>query len=108
MKRVYVSGPMSGLPGLNFQAFHDAASQLRAAGYAALNPAEINPNVETTWLNCMRADIKVLVDCDGVATLPGWEKSRGATLEVEIAERLGLQAAPLNVWLAAAGRAKAA
>ena len=32
-----------------------------------------------------------LVDCDGVALLPGWENSRGATLERAIAAGLGLQ-----------------
>lgn len=39
----------------------------------------------------MRADIKVLVDCDGIALLPGWEKSPGATLEHSIARGLGLR-----------------
>ena len=29
-----------------------------------------------------------LMKCDGVATLPGWKKSRGAKLEVYIAKAL--------------------
>ena len=34
-------------------------------------------------------DIAALMDCDTVATLPGREHSKGARLEVPIAERLG-------------------
>lgn len=38
----------------------------------------------------MRRDIAALMDCDTVATLPGWEHSKGAKLEVLIAEKLGM------------------
>lgn len=103
--RAYISGPMSGMPDLNFPAFFSAEAQLRAAGYEPVNPATLNPDPDTTWRDCMRTDIKALVDCDAVATLPGWEKSRGATLEVHIAERLGLLVAPVDVWLAAREKA---
>lgn len=43
-RRIYDSGPMTGLPGLNFPAFDAAAKQLRAAGYDVVNPAELNPD----------------------------------------------------------------
>jgi hypothetical protein len=33
MLRVYVSGPMSGLPEFNFPAFHAVAAALRAKGF---------------------------------------------------------------------------
>ena len=39
----------------------------------------------------MRADIAELVKCDGVALLPGWERSRGASLEAHIAHSLGMR-----------------
>lgn len=38
----------------------------------------------------MKADIKALLDCDAISTLPGWEKSRGAKLEQHIAAVLKL------------------
>lgn len=104
--RLYVSGPMTGRPALNFPAFHQAAAQLRTLGYEVINPAEINPDEHMPWAQCMRADIKALCDCDAVATLPEWENSRGATLEVHIAERLGMPIAPVGVWVKA--RTKAA
>lgn len=89
--RVYIAGPMSSLPALNFPAFHAEAARLRALGYTVVNPAEINIDPAAGWLACMRADIKELVDCDAVATLPGWAKSKGASLEVGLAHGLGLQ-----------------
>nr|WP_280519312.1 DUF4406 domain-containing protein [Caballeronia zhejiangensis] len=89
--KLYIAGPMSNLPELNFPAFHAEAARLRALGFEIVNPAEVDVGPNPTWLACMRADIKVLVDCDGIALLPGWEKSPGATLEHSIARGLGLR-----------------
>ena len=93
--RVYLSGPMTGLPELNFPAFHAAAFALREKGLDVVNPAEINPDAGMTWEQCMRADIKALCDCDALAMLPGWERSKGAHLEVHVAHRLGMQIFPV-------------
>ena len=38
----------------------------------------------------MRRDIAALMDCDTVVTLPDREHSKGARLEILIAERLGI------------------
>ncbi len=89
-KSVYIAGPMTGLPDLNFPAFHARAAELRALGYDVINPAEINPDSHMSWRDCMRTDIAALVFCDAIDMLPGWENSRGATLEFDIANRLGL------------------
>ena len=91
MKRIYIAGPMTGLPDLNFPAFHAEAARLRALGYEVSNPAEINPDPTAGWEACMRADIAELVKCDGVALLPGWERSRGASLEAHIAHSLDMR-----------------
>lgn len=40
MARVYIAGPMTGLPDFNFPAFHAAAAAWRAAGWEVFNPAE--------------------------------------------------------------------
>ncbi|MDQ0068292.1 hypothetical protein J2W34_000066 [Variovorax boronicumulans] len=89
MKRIYIAGPMTGLPELNFPAFHAAAAEWRAKGWEVVNPAEINADPNAEWLDCMRADIQQMVTCTAILALPGWQKSRGASLEVLIAERLG-------------------
>lgn len=87
---VYVAGPMTGLPDLNFPAFHAEAARLRELGYEVINPAEINPDKHLSWRECMKTDIAALVFCDAIQMLPGWQASKGATLEHHIAERLGL------------------
>jgi hypothetical protein len=94
--RVYISGPMTGIADLNFPAFNLAAAMLRQKGVEAVNPAEVNPDSAMPWEQCMRADIKALCDCDTIALLPGWERSRGAHLEVHIAHRLGMRVVALG------------
>lgn len=89
--RIYIAGPMSNLPNLNFDAFHNAARALRGEGHDVVNPAEINADPCACWLACMRADIRELVTCDAIYLLQGWEKSRGARLEARIAEGLGFK-----------------
>ncbi len=88
--RFYISGPMTGLPDLNFPAFNAEAARLREQGFAVVNPAELNPDPQATWKQCMRLDIRHLVECDAIVMLPGWERSRGARLERHIAIELGL------------------
>lgn len=95
MKRIYISGPMTGLPEYNFPAFTAEAERLRGLGFDVVNPAEINPD-GGTWEECMRRDVALLVTCDHVATLPGWDKSQGAQLEVYIADRLGIRDSPAH------------
>jgi len=90
MKRVYVSGPMTGLPDLNFPAFDAEAIRLRGLGYQVINPAELNKN-EGNRAKCMRADIRALTLCDAIQLLPGWRDSAGAALELAVAKELGMQ-----------------
>ena len=89
-QRVYIAGPMTGYAELNFPAFHAAAAALRAAGLEVINPAEINVDPSMGWSACMRADIAQLVTCNRIHLLPGWSKSKGASLEHHIASALGL------------------
>lgn len=89
--KIYLSGPMTGLPEYNYPAFHDAAKRLREQGHDVVSPAELHGDDILTWEQYMRADIKALCDCDTLALLPGWESSRGAHLELHIAHRLGIR-----------------
>lgn len=84
---------MTGIADHNFPAFHAAAKQLRAKGYTVFNPAEINADavdVIRPWAWYMRKDLAELVKCEAIYLLPGWENSKGATLEMHVAERLGM------------------
>lgn len=91
MKRIYLSGPMTGQLDLNFPAFHVEASRLRALGYQVVNPAELNPDPAADWPACMRADLRALLGCDAICLIDGWETSAGAHLELHVAHRVGLE-----------------
>lgn len=88
MKRLYLAGPMSGLPDFNYPAFNAEAARLRALGYEVENPAENSDPPCKTWQGYMRLAIAQLVRCDAVALLPGWAKSKGACIEVKLADSL--------------------
>ena len=89
MKRVYLSGPMSGIADNNFPAFNEWATKLRTQGFDVVSPAEIQE--AGTWELCLRADLRELCTCDAIALMPGWESSRGANLELHVAHRLGME-----------------
>ena len=88
--RVYISGPMSGLPEHNFPAFNAEAAQLRSLGYEVINPVDINGDSSTPWEECLRRDLIELLGCDILALLPGWQISKGAQLELHVAHRVGM------------------
>ncbi len=90
MKRIYIAGPMSGLPELNYPAFNARAAELRARGFHVENPAENPVPVCGSWEGYMRMAIAQLVTCDAIDLLPGWSSSRGATVEFGLAMNLGI------------------
>lgn len=87
--RIYLSGPMTGIKDFNYPAFNAEASRLRALGYTVENPAE-NPD-QSSWGDYMKVALRQMLTCDVIAVLPGWAKSRGAWLEVSIAERVEME-----------------
>jgi hypothetical protein len=101
--KLYIAGPMSGLPHHNAPAFDAVAASLRALGFDVVSPPEITrdnpqPGIHddgsidpTTYARLVRLDLLALLDCDAVVVLDGWERSRGARLEAVIADRLGLR-----------------
>ncbi len=96
--KLYIAGPMSGLPEFNYPAFHAAAEQLRGLGYEVESPAEPGQVDGWDWLDYMRRGLRQLLACDGVALLPGWHNSRGATTECNVAESLGLPTRRIDDW----------
>ena len=91
--RVYIAGPMTGLPDYNFPAFNAAAAAWRAAGWDVLNPAEaFNGDQTRPYREYVAHDMAILQTCDAIAMLPGWDgpNARGSVWEREIALLLGL------------------
>ena len=88
---IYISGPMTGLPELNYPAFHAAAKAIEAAGFAACNPAE-NHQGRTDlphWLY-LAHDLRALTAADAMLQLDGWRYSVGAKIEWRVARAIGL------------------
>lgn len=98
--KLYISGPMSGIPRFNFPAFARAALALREQGYTVVSPHEMDSQATQeaawaspdgdvaglpageTWGALLARDVKIIADeVDGIVLLPNWEKSRGARLE---------------------------
>ena len=95
--RIYLAGPMSGLPKSNFPAFDEAAAKLRELGFDVVSPAELDDSTDReialtdappvkTWGDFLARDVKVIADggVRGIVFLPKWEDSRGAQLEATV------------------------
>ncbi len=116
--KIYLAGPMTGIPQFNFPAFDEVARQLRSLGHEVVSPSELDtsdtrawalaskngvppggvtPEGET-WGDILARDVKLVADSDidAVVVLKGWERSRGALLETFVAgSLLGL---PVLSW----------
>jgi hypothetical protein len=90
MNNIYLSGPMTGHPNMNYPLFQRVAKELREAGFEVISPAENRGN-EGEWVDYMKNSIRLLLHCNAIYMLRGWEDSKGATLEHEIAKDLGYQ-----------------
>lgn len=98
--RLYIAGPMTGLPEYNYPAFFAAADSLAAAGIDTINPARAEGREDCkSWQDFMRLGLIDVAQSDGIAVLPGWLGSRGARLEVHVALAIDLPVKPLNEWL---------
>lgn len=96
--KLYIAGPMSGLPEFNYPEFHRVARNLRRSGFEVLSPAENDFPTGTSWETYMKDGINKMMQADGVAMLGGWNKSRGATVEYNLALELGLPVAYYLDW----------
>jgi hypothetical protein len=87
-KIVYIAGKMNGVEKFNEGAFTEADAMLVQLGFKTVNPHVINKgrDHEKEKLACMENDIIHLLKCTHIYMIEGWENSRGATLEYEIAK----------------------
>lgn len=110
--KIYVAGPMRGIPEFNFPAFHAAAADLRKQGHEVFNPAERDNErhgVDISKGNAtgdealaakqhgfnlreaLHQDLEfICLHADAIALLPGWHNSKGAQAELATANALGL------------------
>ena len=84
--KAYISGKITGIEDQARIQFQQAYDHLRELGIEAINPFNNGLTDDNTWEQQLAIDIKILLKCDTLIQLPGWEDSRGARLEYEIAQ----------------------
>jgi Domain of unknown function (DUF4406) len=94
--RVYLAGPVSLGGQLDWQAierntarFKHAAEWVRGQGHEPVDPTVHAGDPSWTWRQWMQPALHALVDADGICLLPGWQQSRGAVVEFQLAYALG-------------------
>lgn len=91
MPRIYIAGPMTGLPGYNFDVFHRVAHVWRSGGWDVVNPAEeFDGKTDLPYRAYVERDIERLKTVDAIAMLEGWDgpNARGSVWEREIARSM--------------------
>jgi len=91
MKKIYISGPISGRSLEEAKdEFSRYAKKIGSMGMNPVNPFYNNVKDDAPWETHMKADLKIMLDCDEVHMLPGWEKSKGAKIELRVAKDMGM------------------
>lgn len=91
---IYVSGKYSGDIAKNIAEARKVAIRLWEKGHAVLCPHlntqhfEMDCNAE--YDDYVNGDLEMVVRCDAMVMIPGWEDSRGAVIEKIYAESLGI------------------
>lgn len=100
--KLYLAGPMRTEPHLNFPLFLWAALSLRMRGHEVVSPAELDVvegrvewDLARMTLNApcvvdntpdraavLQRAVSAALSCEGMALLPGWEKSHGCSVEI--------------------------
>lgn len=102
MKKIYIAGPVTGIPERNSHVFCSVSDALTSAGYKVVNPLRLVPP-DMDRNSVMKRLIPELCACDGVCHLDGWETSAGACVEVAVARACGLEIGNLEYWIVSLG-----
>lgn len=97
-KRIFISGPMTGIKDFNFPLFNAVAAKLRDYGFDVVNPVDICRKYKKEKVLTDRNVFAQMIaeqqeaerTCDVLMLLPGWEDSKGVRLELKTALELGL------------------
>jgi hypothetical protein len=91
MNKLYLSGPMSNVENFNHALFNKVAAEFRHVGFEVCSPSEFfDGDTTRDRSEYMREAFKYLLEADTVVILPGWEDSKGARIEIMVAQELGL------------------
>ena len=90
-KKVFISGPMSGIKDFNKPAFDKAEEYLTNAGYSVFNPARMHFDESWDHSEIMKIDLAALAQCDYILLLDKWYYSKGAIQERSYAIATGVE-----------------
>ena len=93
--RVYISGAITGTNDYR-ERFARAEDELRGKGYTPVNPVKISDVItdmmpDATHDDYMAIDLALLSRCDAIYQMYGWINSKGAVMEHDLANDLGLK-----------------
>lgn len=100
---IYISGPIAASTEegreRNKKRFYEVDLKLQDQGMITVNPLNV-PACEKedcgdadghTWHCWLRYDLKALLECDSIYMMRNWRQSKGATLELHVAEAIGME-----------------
>jgi hypothetical protein len=89
--RIYIAGKVTGEKiqdcTMKFGAWQKA---IEAMGFEVVNPLEVVNDWRTPWDEAMKLCVAELIKCDAVFMLPCWTNSKGAKVEKQLADDLGI------------------
>lgn len=101
--KMYLAGPMSGIPEYNFPKFDKAIDQLVDVKLEVVSPHSIDHGEtpenrgKLPYETYIRAGLKLLLECDGIIMMDGWELSKGCMTELYVASACGMRIYFYNV-----------
>jgi hypothetical protein len=101
MKIIYTAGPYSGKDSLDIQQNIINASRVAIEcwrrGWAVICPHKNTSGYETfeggniNWGTWLKGDLEIISRCDAIVMIQGWEKSKGARMELDFANKKGIR-----------------
>ncbi len=99
IRTIYIAGPMRGIKDFNFPAFDAAKKEWGAKGWNVISPADMDrkagpladPTGPAALRTYMTRDTKAIIEkVDAIVVLNGWHDSKGAKVEISLADYLNL------------------
>lgn len=85
----YIAGKIGGCS--NFEElFKQGAIEVQKLGLVPISPIELNQPQPEGYMECIKVDITVLMRCSNIYMLRNYKNSKGAMMELSIAQFLGL------------------
>lgn len=88
--KIYISGPISGQNKIEVsKAFADAKRAITDAGHTPVCPLDNGLPASASYEEHLLADFALLMGCEAIMLLYGWQLSRGCRMENFIASNMG-------------------